>query len=147
MSKYAEFDAAFQQTETPSPSGWMNITDGDHTAILKEARVESNQYGPSVLGSFYYPKFNASEFFRFSPDTNPDSVRARIFKRNMSILSPASQTLEDLEKTLPTLNEGKVTVRRKTSTKINPKTEKGYVNHDILEFTPPPSPASGKTSF
>ena len=129
MSKYDEFNTAYQQTEVKAGGGgrpWEAIEDGEHICEVMDARLEDNERGPFVTGSLYYPKWNASEFFRFYPDTDPQSVRSQIFKRNMEKLCPGAKSLEDLEKRLPSTNKGKATVRRTTKGK--------YTNHDFLSF-------------
>lgn len=70
------------------------IPDGDHTAILKSAKYETNDKGASIVEEWYFPQFNKSETFYFNVRDSAAWIKMiRKHTKDVSGVDPQSPVL------------------------------------------------------
>lgn len=106
-------DAFVDKWQGTPESGGGNVPDGKHVAILKEQEITENEYGSTIVFSWYFPEFNRTEkdFNNVSEKSIP-ILKGKLKKLGVNVDSPSTIPAQ-----LSRLVGTKATIEKKTSGK------------------------------
>lgn len=113
MSAFSHLSEAWNSSESTSRNTTSRIPDGDHVAVIKDMVVVTNDKGPSLQTTLYFPGFNREENC-----WNPLTANAlRFVKQTLKAAHLDGYGADEVENHLGEAKMRKVNVTIKTSGK------------------------------